>query len=51
MLLNNENVDYLSEWPVHYYEIEDIMDDAYYAADFELQEIPSHKDVFIDAIG
>lgn len=24
MLLNNENVDYLSEWPAHYYEIEDI---------------------------
>ena len=22
MLLNNENVDYLSEWPAHYYEIE-----------------------------
>ena len=24
MLLNNENVDYLLEWPAHYYEIEDI---------------------------
>ena len=24
MLLNSENVDYLSEWPAHYYEIEDI---------------------------
>ena len=24
MLWNNENVDYLSEWPAHYYEIEDI---------------------------
>ena len=24
MLLNNENVDYLSDWPTHYYEIEDI---------------------------
>lgn len=24
MVLQNENVDYLSEWPAHYYEIEDI---------------------------
>ena len=24
MLLNNENVDYLLEWPAHYYQIEDI---------------------------
>ena len=24
MLLNNENVDYLLEWPAYYYEIEDI---------------------------
>ena len=56
-IISKAIIGYIEERPLEWfedidddYEIEDIMDDAYSAADFELQDIPSHKDVFIDAV-